>query len=88
MISRALSAGATLPLLLAVLSCTPSAWARSRTRVAATVADSTLRFGVLQLFQYPAPFGELLGSVILPQDAYNGVLAALAVALPPVRARA
>jgi rod shape-determining protein MreD len=56
--------------------------------VAATVADATLRFGVLQLFQYPAPFGELLGSVILPQAAYNGVLAALAVALPPVRARA
>jgi rod shape-determining protein MreD len=56
--------------------------------VAATVADATLRFAALQLFHYPAPFGELFGSVILPQAAYNGVLAALAVALPPMRARA
>ena len=36
----------------------------------------------------PRPFGELLGSVILPQAALNGVLAAVAVALPPVRSRA
>jgi rod shape-determining protein MreD len=56
--------------------------------VLATVADATLRFAVLQLFQYPAAFGDLLGSVILPQAAYNGVLAAIAVALPPVRTRA
>jgi rod shape-determining protein MreD len=56
--------------------------------VAATVVDATLRFAVLQLFQYPAPFGELLGSVILPQAAYNGVLTAIAMALPPVSARA
>ena len=56
--------------------------------VALTVVDASLRFAVLQLFHYPAPFGELFGSVILPQAAYNGVLAAVAVALPPVRARA
>jgi rod shape-determining protein MreD len=56
--------------------------------VAATVADASLRFAVLQLYQYPASFGELFGSVILPQAAYNGVLAAIAVALPPVRTRA
>src|SRR5262245_21938239 len=53
-----------------------------------TVADASLRFAVLQLFEYPAPFGELLGRVILPQAAYNGVLAAIAVTLPPVRSRA
>ncbi len=56
--------------------------------VVATVADGALRFAVLQLFHYPAAFGELLGSVILPQAAYNGVLAAVLVALPAVRVRA
>jgi rod shape-determining protein MreD len=54
---------------------------------AATLADGALRFAVLQLFHYPAAFGELLGSVILPQAAYNGILTAVAVALPPVRLR-
>jgi rod shape-determining protein MreD len=56
--------------------------------VVATVLDGALRFAVLQLFQYPAAFDELLGRVILPQAAYNGVLAAVAVMLPAVRARA
>ena len=56
--------------------------------VLATVLDGALRFAVLQLFHYPAAFGELLGSVILPQAAYNGVLAAVAVAWPVVRVRA
>jgi len=56
--------------------------------VVATVADGALRFAVLQLFHYPAAFSELLGSVILPQAAYNGVLAAVIVAMPPVRAQA
>ena len=56
--------------------------------VVATVADGALRFAVLQLFHYPAAFGELLGAVILPQAAYNGVLAAAVVAVPVFRARA
>lgn len=55
--------------------------------VAATLADGVLRFAVLQLFHYPAAFGELFGSVILPQAAYNGILTAVAVSLPPVRLR-
>lgn len=55
--------------------------------VAATLVDGALRFAVLQLFHYPAAFGELLGSVILPQAAYNGILTAVAVTLPPVRLR-
>ncbi len=56
--------------------------------VAATVADGVLRFAVLQLFHYPPAFGELLAHVILPQAAYDGLLAAVATALPPARARA
>jgi rod shape-determining protein MreD len=55
--------------------------------VMATVVDGVLRFAVLQLFHYPAAFGDLLGRVILPQAAYNGVLAMVAVALPAVRVR-
>jgi len=51
----------------------------------ATVLDGGLRFGLLQLFHYPAPFGELLVRVILPQAGYNGALTALAVVLPAVR---
>ena len=53
----------------------------------ATVVDGTLRFVSLQYFHYPAPFGELLAGVILPQAGYNGVLAALAVSLPPLWSR-
>jgi rod shape-determining protein MreD len=50
--------------------------------VVATVGDGLLRFGLLQLFRYPAPLGEILVGVILPQAAYNGLLAALVVGLP------
>ncbi len=56
--------------------------------VVGTLADGMLRFAVLQLFQYPAAFGELFASVIAPQAAYNGILAAAVLALPPLRARA
>jgi rod shape-determining protein MreD len=55
--------------------------------VLATVLDGALRFAVLQLFHYPAAFGELLGSVILPQAAYNGLLAAAVLAVPVLRFR-
>jgi rod shape-determining protein MreD len=53
--------------------------------VLATVADGVLRFGLLQLFHYPAPLGELLARVIVPQAGYNGVLALAALAWPGVR---
>jgi rod shape-determining protein MreD len=56
--------------------------------VVATVVDGALRFAVLQLFHYPAAFGELLGGVILPQAAYNGILTAVIVAVPAARVRA
>jgi rod shape-determining protein MreD len=54
----------------------------------ATIVDGASRFVLLQLFQYPAPFAELLHGVILPQAAYNGALAALLLAVPAVRVRA
>lgn len=47
-----------------------------------TVADGTVRFLLLQLFAYPAPFGELLAGVILPQAGLNALLALLAWVLP------
>lgn len=56
--------------------------------VLATVIDGGLRFALLQLFDYPAPFGELLAWVILPQAGYNGLLAAFAAVLPTMRVRA
>ena len=52
-----------------------------------TLADGAIRFGVLQLFQYPAPFDELLARVILPQAGYNAALASLAVLAPATRGR-
>jgi rod shape-determining protein MreD len=55
--------------------------------VVGTLADGVLRFAVLQIFHYPAAFGELLGSVILPQALYNGCLAAAALAIPALRIR-
>ena len=53
----------------------------------ATVADGAIRFALLQLFHYPAPFDELLARVILPQAGYNAMLASLAVLAPVSRAR-
>jgi cell shape-determining protein MreD len=47
--------------------------------VALTLAEGVLRFGLLQLFHYPASLGTLLVEVILPQALYNGVLGAACV---------
>ena len=47
-----------------------------------SVIEGLARFGLLQLFHFPAPFGELMAYVILPQALYNGFLgAALVLAL-------
>jgi rod shape-determining protein MreD len=54
----------------------------------ATLIDGTLRFVVLQAFQYPAPFGELLTGVLLPQAALNALVACAWVAAPLRWARA
>ncbi|HEU5321182.1 MAG TPA: rod shape-determining protein MreD [Methylomirabilota bacterium] len=44
-----------------------------------TVAEGLTRFALLQLFRFPAPFGELMAYVVLPQALYNGFLGAALV---------
>jgi rod shape-determining protein MreD len=44
-----------------------------------TVAEGVARFAVLQLFRFPAPFGELMTFVVLPQALYNGFIGAALV---------
>jgi rod shape-determining protein MreD len=47
-----------------------------------TLAEGLARFALLQLFRFPAPFGDLMLYVVLPQALYNGFLgAALVLAL-------
>jgi len=41
-----------------------------------TVGEGLLRFGLLQLFHYPAGLSALMADVILPQALYNGILGA------------
>jgi len=47
--------------------------------VALTIAEGVLRFGLLQLFHFPAGLGALMMDVILPQALYNGVLGAACI---------
>ncbi len=50
--------------------------------VVLTVAEALVRFALLKVFHFPAPFGELMKYVVLPQALYNGFLgAALVLAL-------
>jgi rod shape-determining protein MreD len=42
-----------------------------------TVAEGLVRFGILQVFRFPAPLGELMAYQVLPQALYNGVLGAI-----------
>jgi rod shape-determining protein MreD len=44
-----------------------------------TMAEALVRFGLLKLFRFPAPFGEMMVYVVLPQAVYNGFLGALLV---------
>jgi rod shape-determining protein MreD len=44
-----------------------------------TVAEGLARYAILQLFRFPAPLGELLTFVVLPQALYNGFLGAALV---------
>ena len=47
-----------------------------------TVVEGLVRFGLLKLFHFGVPFGELMIYVVLPQALYNGFLgAALVVTL-------
>ena len=44
-----------------------------------TVAEGVGRFGLLTLFRFPAPFGEVMAYQVLPQALYNGFLGAVVV---------
>ena len=47
-----------------------------------TIVEGLLRFGLLKLFHFEVPFGELMLYVVIPQALYNGFLgAALVLAL-------
>jgi rod shape-determining protein MreD len=46
-----------------------------------SVAEGLLRFGLLRLFHFPAPLGELIAYVMVPQALYNGFLGAGCVAV-------
>ena len=44
-----------------------------------TVAEGLARFALLKMFNFSAPFSELMLYVVLPQALYNGFLGALLV---------
>jgi rod shape-determining protein MreD len=44
-----------------------------------SLTEGLARFVLLQLFHFPAPLGELMLYVVLPQALYNGVVAAAIV---------
>ena len=47
-----------------------------------TIVEGLARFALLKVFHFPAPFGELMAYVVVPQALYNGFLgAALVLAL-------
>ena len=46
-----------------------------------SVAEGVARYGLLQLFHFPAPFGSLMLHVTWPQAFYNGMAGAAAVLL-------
>jgi len=47
--------------------------------VVLTVAEGLARFALLQIFRFPAPFGELMAYVVLPQALCNGFIGAAVV---------
>jgi rod shape-determining protein MreD len=47
--------------------------------VVLSIAEGLGRFALLKLFRFPAPFGELMTYVVLPQALYNGFLGAALV---------
>jgi len=44
-----------------------------------TIAEGLGRFLLLQMFHYPAAFGDLMLHVILPQAFYNGVIGSVCI---------
>ena len=47
--------------------------------VVLTIAEGLARFALLQIFRFPAPFGELMMYVVLPQALFNGFVGAAVV---------
>jgi rod shape-determining protein MreD len=47
--------------------------------VVLTIAEGIARFALLQIFRFPAPFGELMMYVVLPQALCNGFIGAAVV---------
>jgi rod shape-determining protein MreD len=47
--------------------------------VVLTVVEGLARFALLQTFRFPAPFGELMTYVVLPQALFNGFVGAAVV---------
>ena len=47
--------------------------------VVLTIAEGLARFAILQIFRFPAPFGELMAYVVLPQALCNGFIGAAVV---------
>jgi rod shape-determining protein MreD len=56
--------------------------------VVLSVAEGVARYGLLQFFHFPAPFGEVLLHAVLPQAFYNGLAGALSVLVLETAARA
>ena len=44
-----------------------------------TIVEGVVRFGLLKLFHFEVPFGQLMLYVVLPQALYNGFLGAALV---------
>ncbi|HYS19017.1 MAG TPA: rod shape-determining protein MreD [Candidatus Binatia bacterium] len=44
-----------------------------------TIAEGLARFALLQIFRFPAPFGDLMMYVVLPQALCNGFVGAAVV---------
>jgi rod shape-determining protein MreD len=47
--------------------------------VVLTIAEGLARFALLQIFRFPAPFGELMMYVVFPQALCNGFIGAAVV---------
>jgi rod shape-determining protein MreD len=47
--------------------------------VVLTIVEGLARFALLQIFRFPAPFGELMTYVVLPQAVFNGFVGAAVV---------
>ena len=47
--------------------------------VVLSVLEGLARYALLQLFHFPAPFGDLMTYVVLPQALYNGFIGAALV---------